>query len=249
MAEFDLTVKEEDRRWISANHPALTFSFGQDGVLDLSGDLNFRMLYKADKSGSIINPAEEHLSLGLLIKDSYQIKIKFKKGRDSNLPEVSETGLRIETSSQKWNRDKEDLHAYTDNVCCLCMKMEERENLPIGFNLPDFFHNLLTPFFYAQSYFEENGSWPWGDYSHGVYGAFEWYFRKDKLSDEEKIEFIDFLKEKKVWVRTKELLSKGPIKADSSCICGRRKIKSCHPNVLLALWKMSRNMGDFRSEI
>ena len=94
MAEFDLTVKDEDKIWLRSNYSALNFSFGQDGVLELSGPLNFRMLPKKDKSGYVINPLEEHLALGNpedLIEDRYLINIRFEKGKKSGVPKVFET--------------------------------------------------------------------------------------------------------------------------------------------------------------
>ena len=247
MAEFDLTVKDEDKIWLRSNYSALNFSFGQDGVLELSGPLNFRMLPKKDKSGYVINPLEEHLALGNpedLIEDRYLINIRFEKGKKSGVPKVFETDSRIESSVEKWKKkSKADVHLYEDDSCCLCVKMEEKENLPNGFNLPDFFNNLVIPFFYAQSYFESVGEWPWGEYSHGVLGGFEWYYneKKGELSKEEMDAFIDFLKENGAWGLVSEALSRG-VREDGRCpACKRKKVKGCHKIVLLSMWKMKKN--------
>lgn len=247
--EFDWTIKHEDNLWLAANQPGLNFCVGQDGILELIGDLNFRMLYKSDKTGYIINPKVEELLLGELIEDSYKIRIRFEKWEHSNLPQVFETDERIKKSWEKWEKGKEDLHIHGNGACCLCIKIAEREYLPNGFNFPDFFNNLIIPFFFGQSYFGKKGNWPWYEWRHGYYAAFDWYYRNDKLSEEDIAEFVDFLKSHEKWDKTVELLCNGHIKGDGSCICRGKKIVRCDKSVLPALWKMKRNFNDFKKYI
>ena len=137
MAEFDLTVKDEDKIWLRSNYSALNFSFGQDGVLELSGPLNFRMLPKKDKSGYVINPLEEHLALGNpedLIEDRYLINIRFEKGKKSGVPKVFETDSRIESSVEKWKKKRVDGYDEKNNIV---YEIDEQQHFDISGNLKE----------------------------------------------------------------------------------------------------------------
>jgi len=247
MAQLDLKLSNADKQWLVAEQPLLKLSINGEGISEINGDFIFDMVFygKNQKPAYVINPQDQHLLQGERIQDKYQIRIILKPGKYSNLPQVYEVSHKIESSCQKWKSDKKDLHVYNEGVCCLCMRVGENNNFTDGFNLPDFFNNLVTPFFYAQSYFSDHGDWPWGDYRHGVFGVFEWYLEKESLSEEERVDFIACLKGDLKWPRIKELFLSGRIREDAKCICGGKKIKKCHSYVLRAFWKLNKNRGEF----
>src|SRR5258708_26644485 len=186
------------------------------------------------------------------IKDSYLLKIEFKNSDWSNLPQVYETSTRIERIARDRKLELPDLHINKTGTVCLCIQPEEEINLPAGFNLEDFFNNLLIPFFYAQSYFEKYNSWPWGQYGHGICGLIEWYLKKIDISKSEIEDFLENLKKKNVgWEKTKvSLHPKVKIKGHHLCICGReRKYRDCHPEVLHGLWKLKKDIIDYQIKI
>jgi len=247
MAHIDLGIRDSDKQWLAKEYSSLKINANKEGLLEINGDLMFDMVFygKDKKPPYVIKPNQQHLSEGTHIQGNYQIKIILEKGKYSNLPQVFETGSKIESACQKWKSNKKDLHIYDDDVCCLCMRIGENSNFTNVFNLPEFFNNLVIPFFYAQSYFSDKGEWPWGDYKHGIFGVFEWYLEKDNLSEEEKMDFISCLKGDAKWPLIRGLLLSNRVRMDSKCICGGKKIKSCHSYVLRALWKLTKDKSNF----
>ena len=121
------------------------------------------------------------------------------------------------------------------------------EKLPNGFNLRDFFYNLLIPFFYQQSYFEANNIWPWGEYAHGILGLFEWYSKIGAITKTDLQVFINRLSQYPQWESIKiKLTQKEGIKGHHNCICGSSKrLRDCHPNVWRGLWKLNQDIIKF----
>lgn len=172
---LNFTLKKRDEDWLQVNYPELKVKKGTDEIPVIDGVLRFEMVLNDKSKSYIIKPEAEHLTQGHRIQDEYKIEILFKQSECSNLPQVYEKGGIIEAIAKQKNLKREDLHINLTGSACLCLNTKEAIYLPKGFNIPDFFNNLVIPFFYAQSYFRNIGSWPWGEYGHGMAGILESY--------------------------------------------------------------------------
>lgn len=219
----------------------------KDGYVKIKGALVFDMVLADDGQSYVIKPGPEHILGGQRVQDKYQIEVIFKTSEHSNLPQVYEKDDRIKSVSSAKNRRLEDLHINPNGAACLCLNVAEREYLPNGFNLPDFFHNLVIPFFYGQSYFEKNEVWPGDQYSHGVVGLLEGFLEKKDVLKEDVESFIGYLKSRQEWQFIQRvLISKKRVKGHYPCICGSsKKFRSCHKNALHGLWKLRQTIAEF----
>lgn len=242
---FNLSIKADDKKWLNGQYPNLKIHNGNNSKTEIAGALNFSMAYQ-EGNPYVINPAPDYAE-GVKIQDSYQIRIEFEGSEFSDLPQVFETDSRIAKVAQSRNLKLEDLHINPSGAACLCIKPEEAGNFPAGFNITDFFNNLLIPFFYAQSYFELHNSWPWGQYSHRNLGFIEWYFHQREDAQQETNNIITRLKKYNNWHTLKQLLeSKHKVKGHHLCICGKdEKFRNCHPEVLLGIWKLKKDIQRF----
>jgi len=241
---FNLTISDEDKQWLQNDYPDLSIQRGSNGAVEITGILSFSMTFLGEGKPYVIYPAPDD-SEGIQIQDKYQIRIVLKKSNFSDLPQVYETGSRLINVAQSRNLSPIDLHINESGALCLCIRPEEIINLPTGFTLRDFLQNLVVPFFYAQSYFEKNESWPWGEYSHGELGLIEWYLRNKNQSPEVIKDFFDQLqKSDKFWpIFRRLLMSKNAIKGHTECICGKKdKFRNCHPEIFMGIWKLKRDV-------
>ncbi len=246
---FDLTINPNDKKWLNTHYPNLKIYKGSNGNIEIAGALNFSMAYQEGKP-YVINPAVDYTE-GVKIQDSYQIKIEFRPSEFSDLPQVFETGSRIAKIAQNRNLKPEDLHVNPSGAVCLCIKPEETKNLPSGFNITDFFNNLVIPFFYAQSHFEQYNSRPWGQYSHGNLGFIEWYLYQKETTHQEMSDFLERLKKYNNWQILKLLLEpKHNVKGHHLCVCGKNeKFRKCHSDVLIGIWKLKKDIKRFNVEL
>jgi hypothetical protein len=230
MEEVMLTT--EDRTWLVENYPDLYFD---PEKLLISGEFRFRMYYSEKELGYVINPDSSFENKnGIMIEDVYQIEIDLSG--NTFLPLVQEIGGRILKSKERWGIDKlEDLHIYPNGILCLCIKTEEQLKMPDGFNLKDFFENLLIPFFYYQSFFEKFGWEPWKGYSHGSLGILESYLHQKNPSPEMISLFFYYLSD-----RLKKCLANNiQFKGHEPCICqSKRKFRKCHRDAFLGYNKL-----------
>lgn len=250
---FNLTIKENEKKWLRANYPTLKINKDRSGYVKMEGLLKFDMVFYPDDESYVIKPGPEHLTQGQRIQDEYQIEIILKNSEHSSLPQVYEKGGRIVATAGSRKRDLRDLHINPDlgNVVCLCLNTEENDWLPNGFNLQDFFHNLVIPFFYGQSYFEKNEVWPYREYSHGVCGLLEGYLKRCDITKEKVQEFLGYLKKQKDWQLLQVRLDpKKEVKGHHSCICGSsNKFKNCHKDAFRGLWRLKEDIINFRIKI
>lgn len=229
----------------------MKISKDKDGYIKLCGVLAFDMVLADDDQSYVIKPKPEHLRSGKRIQDKYQLEIVFKTSEHSNLPQVYEKGGRIKSVSSARSCKPEDLHINPSGVTCLCLNFREKEYLPNGFNLPDFFHNLIIPFFYKQSHFEKTGIWPGQQYGHGITGLLEGYLESNSESEEDVENFIRYLKPRQEWQFIQQwLTSKKTIKGHYPCICGSsKKFRNCHKDALQGLWKLKKDLDTFHINI
>lgn len=244
---FNLSIKDEDTKWLKGHYPTLKISYKDNGIAEIIGIFSFSMAFLQEGKPYVINPVPDYTD-GIKLKDKYQIRIELKGSEFSDLPQIYETDSRLEKVAESRNLRKEDLHINPSGAACLCIKPEEVESLPNGFSLQDFFNNLVTPFFYAQSYFEKNNTWPWGQYSHGVWGFIEWYLKQDNPTKQTTEDCLECLRKyNNEWQLLKGCLaSKYKVKGHHLCICGKNeKFRNCHNNVLHGIWKLKQHITKF----
>lgn len=238
---FDLSISVDDKNWLASAYPKLKI-YQNKGITEIAGPLSFSMSF-LEEGKYVINPKPDYEE-GLKIEDEYQIRIELRGSDVSNLPQVYETGSRINNLVERNKKKLEDLHVNLNGAACLCIKPEEIENLPNGFNLKDFFNNSVIPFFYAQSYFEKNGTWPWGEYGHGITGLIEWYRDQRHFIGTDANIFLSDMKKCKEWPLYEEKLRlKRGLKGHHECYCGsKKKFRDCHKKVLEGLWKLRNDL-------
>jgi hypothetical protein len=216
-----------DLEWLRDNYPDLQYQPIQNRIV---GELAFRMYFNPSQPKNyVFNPGEtyDHLD-GVVISDVYEISIHFQS--QTRLPDVFETGGRITASARKWDiTNMLDLHVYPDNRLCLCIPLEIDLKLPHGFNLPDFFANLLIPYFYYQAYIERTGKEPWRGYGHGEIGILEsYYYRSESTPISLALSYAYF--QELSLPRRQRILRNRKFKSHDICLCGTRKrFRNCHP--------------------
>lgn len=167
---------------------------------------------------------------GHQIQDSFEIRIKVSNKYPEEIPTVEEIGGRTKLIGDKFNlKDRRDLHYNVFNgFACLCVKQEEKIKFPTGSNLVTFIDNLVIPYFYGLSYFDQNGKWPWGERSHGGLGLLEFYAENPITQTKEEIEgLIKVFRKEKNWKEYNKQIRK--LSGDRACLCGSGKpFKKCH---------------------
>lgn len=233
-----MMLTDSDREWLRIHHPGLTAHGATPNVY--TGQLGVDMFYDKANRQYIINPTDIGVDDRMRIRDSYSVEVDFNV-KDELLPLIKETGGRIQTIARERSLKLADLHINSTGEACLCFEFEKPSFLLNGFNVPDYFHRLVIPFFYAESYFEKHSIWPWGQYSHGELGMFEWYFDKADHDGFRAIESsIAFLKRHKGKNNYEtQLRGERKIKGHQNCPCGSGKIfRDCHSRAFKGLWKM-----------
>jgi hypothetical protein len=230
---LQLILSKNDQSWLQKRYSDLTIT-KENGIHIVFGDFRFIAIY-----GEIE------------ISDTYEIRIEFKNSQVSDLPKVVETGSRIRKISEDRKIPLADLHSYDDGSACLCVKLAEPVYFPNGFSFRIFIEELVVPFFYAQSYFERHGSWPWGTYSHGILGWIEWYFDQEDITKEDTDVFLGMLEATQYWqIISGELTKSYGIKGHHSCMCGSlKKYRNCHSNVFRGLRKLRADIEKFEIPI
>ena len=165
------------------------------------------------------------------IKDSFEICIELPKN-SKMFPLVKEVGGRIEKIRvSRCLKNKQDLHVNPNETICLCPKPEEKRRFPGRVNLRKFINELVIPYFFALSYFEKTGKWPWGQYSHGPAGIMEYYL--DHRNDNDSKLLDDCLMA--IGINPKEhfIKSYAQLNGREPCVCKSGiKSKKCHPKAL-----------------
>ena len=242
-----LAISEGDKQWLKANYPELEIEKDKDGCVTIIGTLKFDMIFYEEGKPYVIKPQPKHINSGYRIQDEYQIKIVLKSSKHSDLPQVFEIGGRLNSIANDRGFKLTDLHINPDEMACLCLNIEEESYLQNGFIIEEFFNLLVIPFFYAQSYFEKNASWPWGQYSHGSVGIFEWCYEQSNLTENATKELINRLRELTDWQMVKPYLDhKKTAKGHHECLCGsKKKFRNCHEDALHGIWKLKQNIETY----
>ncbi len=232
-------LSDAELQWMNNNYPDLYYDQGKDIII---GELSFKVYYSDDDNKFVINPDDSYKNI---IGDVYEIEIDFSQKK--LLPSVKETGGKIEKIKVKLGLPNiGELHVNPKGTLCLCVKTEEQIKMPKGFNLSDFFNNLLIPFFYYQSYYEKYGKEPWKGFSHGELGVLEHYevYKGDISKDTIEI----FLKN--ISPKTLDLLIKNErLQGHHKCICCSGKIfRDCHYRSIFGYNKLRNDYNRFHKK-
>lgn len=142
--------------------------------------------------------------------DSYQIKAGIAAGFPAEEPVVLEEGGRIPRTA--------DRHVFPKNGnCCLGVWEEWLLTAP-DHRFETFLNGPMHDYFVSQSYFEVNGSWPFGERSHGMLGVIEAY-----------ADLLGVAVDTKIIASYLNLLSRKQVKGHALCPCGSaRRLRQCH---------------------
>lgn len=226
---------QEEIQKISQLYPGLKFEKGED-IHTWEGLLKFDRIYR-----------------GYRIIGSFECKIIILPGYPNIIPLVHEVGNRTEEIAKKWGiSDLRDLHSNPSlyKSACLCVRQEEKIKFPPGSTFIDFMENLAIPYFYGLSYFNENGKWPWKEYSHGGLGLLEYHANdKTEINQEKIADIIRALRnDPSSWRKYRKNLQR---RVDGSkCICGSKKMfEQCHPDALQGLLKLKSDISDLNLNV
>lgn len=237
-------ISDQEQRWIRAIYPGLNFT-GGNPPRSLAGRLEFD--YKPPRCPSTTTYTGPFAGR---IRDSYNVEVLFDEPRPAytTLPAVKELDGRIKKSEELHGiANPSDMHITPEGLMCLCAPPEESDLLPNGFVLDQYISELLVPFLYAQSFFEEHGVWPWGTRSHGFLGVLESYLYMSESKKE-----VDPLKATETfnslmkassdngmkWIR-KALAADDPPRGHAPCPCGSAKpFRTCHSDAFRGLWQL-----------
>ena len=166
-------------------------------------------------------------------RDEFQVRIAAPPDYPNSMPTLVETGTRTAEIAAKYGiEDLRDLHRNPGvGTACLCVKPEESRRFPKGANLLHFIEELVVPYLFGLSHFDESGEWPWPDHSHGALGIVEYYA---DIADDPSVESINstltLLKQDISWHELRRQIRKPS--ALRMCVCGsRRAVSRCHKGV------------------
>ncbi|MFI5165151.1 MAG: SEC-C domain-containing protein [Thermoanaerobaculales bacterium] len=148
--------------------------------------------------------------------DRFQIAVTVPGDYPRALPIMRETGGRIPRVP--------DRHMEPDGRACLFVEEEARTYFPPGSPLLRFFQGPINTFLVAQLHFENFGTWPFGQRSHGAAGIAEFYAERLQMSQLQAI------------VTAVGYLRHREIKGHWPCPCGSgKRLRACHMRQILAL--------------
>lgn len=193
---YKINLSNSDQLWIQNEYPNITISPNK-----LSGEICFQRTYN-----------------NITILDSFKIEIFLSHNEQSILPKVKCLDNKIENIAKSLKLKMDQLHTNPDGSFCLTVYPKEKSFFTNGqFNIQEFFTNLLEPYLYWICYYEKYKQAPWGEYSHGSLGIFEFIAEEDL--DLRKIYKI--LKTNNISLR--KLIS---IYRQNKCICDESKNKN-----------------------
>jgi len=167
---------------------------------------------------------------GRRITDRFLVRITASNPHSSRTPALFEIGGRTKAIASKYGiGDLRILHCNFDGTACVCVKQVEKEKFPPGATLLTYLEKLAIPYLYGLSCYDQDGSWPWGDYTHGPLGLLEYYAenRQEQL-EADVVEVIEAMKRDPMhWgMYRKQLRSPS---AKRSCPCGSNvAFGKCH---------------------
>lgn len=141
--------------------------------------------------------------------DTFLVEIALPRHFPEEAPTVREMSGRILRVA--------DRHVYTDGTLCLFLPEEKWKYWPEGSSILDFLTGPVNDFFLSQLYFEQHGTWPFGERRHGVLGIIDYYAEELGTDDLQVI------------TKALEYLSAPQPKGHWPCYCGSgKRMRHCH---------------------
>lgn len=208
-----LLLKDLDTEWMKTQYPNMSIDFVANKI---EGELSFK-----------IN------NDGYKIADKYMIRVDFNKYDSNGLPQVFEISGKIYAIAKKYKIDAGELHINPNGDFCLSIQKEKLGIKHETFSLKDFLENHVEMFLYQMSYFDKEGTLPWGEYAHGYLGHIEYYAEGE----------ID-LNELLVRLDKVEIMSILMLNRQSKCLCDSgEKLRKCHPLIFKGINKMKKEIA------
>lgn len=193
----------------------------------IEGFIHFDATYddtKKTESFTLIYPEDKNNKYsGIRYSGKFNIKIVLDKDLKS-FPKLFILDDLPKEARRHFYTNQEDLRA------CVCGPVEEIIFME-DFSLKRYVEELVIPFLYGQTYFDDNEKWPWIDYGHDLVGILESYYKNDSYKYISQI--LDKMKlYKKHWEILESILydkNKLP-KGHMCCFCNKQdQIRRCHP--------------------
>ncbi len=178
------------------------------------------------------------------LTDSFQIRITAKNPHSDRIPALYEIGGRTKSIAKKRGlSDIRDLHCNLDGSACVCVKQVEKQKFPAGSNLFVFVEELVVPYLYGLSYYENHKKWLWGEYPHGSLGLLEFY--ANDHSPQEREDILEVLQimfsREKNWKDYHRQFHRPSAKRP--CLCGSgRSFRKCHPEAWSGLRQLKKEI-------
>lgn len=186
---------------IAAEYPTLHPFLNKDGLVEVAG------LFPVRGAG------------GELL-DTFDISIVLPDRFPRGLPIVREVAGRIPRTA--------DRHVEPDGKACVMLPDDRWRCFPEGSTFGEYLRVPVHNYFLGQSYWEEHGEWPFGEWGHGRAGILEYY--RSIVHTEDDTTARRFL----------YVLTKLNLKTHWDCPCGSgKRIRDC----------CQRNVTDLRSKI
>jgi hypothetical protein len=174
------------------------------------------------------------------LEDNFLIQVSIENPNSDRVPALREIGGRTKQIVLKYElADVRALHQnLADGTACVCVKQDEATKFPLGSSLLVFMDNLAAPYLYGLSHYDKFGTWPWGEYSHGVLGILEFYCDAPEQTKRHYADIIRILQTyKDTWPWIRRQLRQPAAKTE--CVCGSGKtFGKCHPQAWGGLWRM-----------
>lgn len=115
-------------------------------------------------------------------------------------------------------------HIYRDRKLCLETDTRVKLHFIDGFNLLEWMHDFVEPYYFSYEYFMKYGEFPFGERPHGTLGIVQTYREVFKESDDALI--LKYIK----YIATDNYRGHLP------CPCGSgKRTRSCHGKMLLQI--------------
>lgn len=215
-------LTDDDKQWLGVNHPNLVVTELAHMSL-VEGQFKFSASYK-----------------GYELSDSYAIRLELNAKSEAP-PRLFETGGRLKTVLDRHKEFKgnwAEMHVYPDERLCLAAPQELRLVYLQDPSAKLLAQDYMKPYFYSQSFFETEGTWPWPQLPHNTTGILTWYLDNHEIpgAAQETILSLIWLADK-YYPKAKRTIAKLS-KYDSfspyiKCLCGSGKRQgACHPQYI-----------------
>lgn len=181
--------------------------------------------------------------------DRFEICIFASNKYPDSPPALVEIGGRTQEIAKKYKiTNLQDLHNNKRDgtgTACLCAKQEYKTRFPAGSDLVMFVDDLVIPYLFALSHYDNRGAWPeWGERSHGVLGLIEAHGEIDIVTKDEVLDLIKLIRAQDNWTYYHKQIRKP--NTYSSCPCGKQKsFAECHKRAWFGLLKLREDIKGF----